>query len=84
MTTIRKREVFTHAMFLLNATFPRQENGKPLHSQWRSCQLLCRHVAALLSTYHWLKADLDFPILLCEIITRCSWQVMPLQSLDLC
>ena len=65
--------VFNRAVYLLNAVFPQQHDGKPMYNQWRICEEYCRHVFALLDTFKWLQTDLGFPILLSEIAARCAW-----------
>ncbi|KAI9052701.1 hypothetical protein LZ554_002978 [Drepanopeziza brunnea f. sp. 'monogermtubi'] len=60
-------------MLLLHAAFPTQEDGKPLHEQWRECELYYRHTSSLLDNYQWLKDEIQYPIVLCEVVTRCSW-----------
>jgi hypothetical protein len=69
----RKAEIFNRTVFLLNAKFPQQQDGKPMHENWRTCQELSRQVSSLLETYSWYKDEVGYPILLCEIVTRCAW-----------
>lgn len=69
----RKAEIFNQTVFLLNAEFPQQQDGKPMHENWKTCQELSRQVSSLLETYSWYKDEVGYPILLCEIVTRCAW-----------
>ncbi|KAF2804621.1 uncharacterized protein BDZ99DRAFT_397743 [Mytilinidion resinicola] len=64
---------FNKLQFYLNGAFPQQGDGEPLHSQWKRCEEFSSHVLALLDTYKWVKDDVQSPILLCEITSRCAW-----------
>lgn len=67
--------VFHQLVFFLNASFPRQADGRPLLDQWGKCEELSSQVEALLESYKQYQKDLGEPILLCEIICRCAWWV---------
>jgi hypothetical protein len=69
----RRGEVFNRLIYQLNAAFPQQGDGEPLHNRWKLCEEYSSQVIELLETYKWLKDDLGYPILLCEIATRCAW-----------
>ena len=71
-----RRIVFNRATYLLNAVFPQQQDGKPMHNQWRDCESYFRQAAALLENYNWLKDDIGQPIMLCEVAARCAWYVI--------
>ena len=73
MNPERKAEIFNQTVFLLNAEFPQQQDGKPMHENWKTCQELSRQVSSLLETHSWYKDEVGYPILLCEIVTRCAW-----------
>ncbi|KAJ4386491.1 hypothetical protein N0V93_009388 [Gnomoniopsis smithogilvyi] len=73
MPPTTKASVFNRVMFQLNAAFPSQSDGRPLHDQWHNCERLAPQVASLLESYSVHQTDLDGPILLCEIVARCSW-----------
>lgn len=75
MSPTTKSAVFNRIVFQLNAAFPSQSDGRPLHDQWHICERLAPQVASLLESYLFYKDDIDEPILLCEIIARCSWSV---------
>lgn len=69
---------FHKLLFFLNATFPRQDHGEPLLNHWRKCEELASQVQALLDTFsryreHLANMHIGEPILLCELICRCSW-----------
>lgn len=71
--------VFHKLVFFLNASFPRQTEGRPLLDQWEKCDELASQVEALLKAYKQQQQqqqhqkDMVEPILLCEIICRCAW-----------
>jgi hypothetical protein len=69
----RRLEVFSKVVYILNADFPTQADGKPLHARWNDCERLHRQVAALLNSYEYFADDIGYPIMLCEIIERCAW-----------
>lgn len=73
MDSSTKCNVFTQLVFLLNAAFPSQENGQPLHARWGQCELMASQVSAALESYFAYANELGFPVLLCEVATRCSW-----------
>lgn len=73
MSPVTKSMVFDRVMFQLNAAYPSQSDGRPLHDQWQNCEKLTSQVTGLLSSYFAYKDDFDKPILLCEIVARCSW-----------
>lgn len=73
MPAKRKAEIFQRAVFLLNAGFPEQVNGVALYNQWQACEDYNTQVSSLLEKYTWFKEDLECPILLCEIVRRCTW-----------
>lgn len=73
MSPSTKSSVFNRIVFQLNAAFPSQFDGRPLHDQWHIGERLAPQVAGLLESYLIYKDDIDEPILLCEIIARCSW-----------
>lgn len=73
MSPSTKSSVFNRVILQLNAAFPSQSDGRPLHDQWHSCEELAPQVAAVLESYFIKKAELDDPILLCEIVARCAW-----------
>ncbi|KAI0839447.1 hypothetical protein F5Y06DRAFT_303168 [Hypoxylon sp. FL0890] len=90
-----KQSVFHRLVFFLNASFPTQEDGKPLHSKWASCEILASQVSALLQSYSLHKNDIGHPILLCEVAARCAWYFLELgrystarqmaeQSIEIC
>ncbi|KAI1137572.1 hypothetical protein F5Y05DRAFT_74735 [Hypoxylon sp. FL0543] len=90
-----KQSVFNRLVFFLNASFPTQEDGKPLHSKWSSCETLASQVSALLQSYSLYKNDIGHPILLCEVAVRCAWYFLELghyhaakqmaeQSIEIC
>ncbi|OTA96823.1 hypothetical protein M434DRAFT_27437 [Hypoxylon sp. CO27-5] len=90
-----KHTTFSQLVFYLNASFPTQEDGRPLHSKWTSCEVLASQVSALLESYSLYRNELGHPILLCEVAARCAWyflesgrylaaRQMAEQSLDLC
>lgn len=68
-------KTFNHIVFLLNASFPTQEDGKPLHTKWVSCEKLASQVLAVLNSYSLFKDDIEHPILLYEVAARCAWWV---------
>lgn len=65
--------IFNCLVFFLNATFPTQAEGKPLHDQWERCEELTNQVSALLESYSTHQINIGSPVLLCEVVTRCSW-----------
>jgi len=70
--------VFHKLLFFLNATFPRQDHGEPLLNHWRKCEELASQIQALLETFslyrdHVAGDHIGEPVLLCELICRCSW-----------
>lgn len=65
--------VFNKLVFFLNAALPTQADGRPLHDKWEGCEELASQVHALLATYKTYQDDLVEPILLTEIVCRCSW-----------
>ncbi|KAI1845576.1 hypothetical protein JX266_008187 [Neoarthrinium moseri] len=73
MDSPTKLKVFQQALFLLNGAFPTQEHGKALYEDWLTCAALSNHVTALFDSYHRHKTDLGYPLLLCEIASRCAW-----------
>ncbi|KAI0107927.1 hypothetical protein F4776DRAFT_644086 [Hypoxylon sp. NC0597] len=86
---------FNQLVFFLNASFPTQEDGRPLHSKWASCEKLSSQVSALLESYSLYRNELGHPILLCEVAARCAWyflesgryraaRQMAEQSLEIC
>ncbi|OTA58869.1 hypothetical protein K449DRAFT_436358 [Hypoxylon sp. EC38] len=90
-----KQSIFNRLVFFLNASFPTQEDGKPLHSKWASCEILASQVSALLQSYSLHKSDIGHPILLCEVAARCAWYFLELgrystarqmaeQSIEIC
>ncbi|KAI1407505.1 hypothetical protein F5Y13DRAFT_174564 [Hypoxylon sp. FL1857] len=90
-----KQSIFNRLVFILNASFPTQEDGMPLHSKWASCETLASQILALLQSYPFHKNDIGHPILLCEIAARCAWYFLELgryntakqmagQSIEIC
>lgn len=73
MSPSTKSSVFNRVIFQLNAAFPTQSDGRPLHDKWHECEKLASQVAGVLDSYSFYKDDLDEPILLCEVVVRCSW-----------
>ncbi|KAJ4416303.1 hypothetical protein N0V82_006833 [Gnomoniopsis sp. IMI 355080] len=73
MPLATRSSVFNRVVFQLNAAFPSQSGGRPLHDQWHKCERLATQVAGVVESYLIHKAHLDAPILLCEIVARCSW-----------
>lgn len=73
MSPPTKSSVFNRIVFQLNAVFPSQFDGRPLHDQWNVCEKLAPQVAGLVESYLIYKDGIDAPILLCDIIARCSW-----------
>ncbi|KAF2494841.1 hypothetical protein BU16DRAFT_618820 [Lophium mytilinum] len=69
----RRVVAFNKLQFHLNGVFPQQGDGEPLHSEWKRCEEFSSQVAALLETYKWVKEDVQSPILLCEVTSRCAW-----------
>lgn len=84
MSPKTKSSVFNRVIFQLNAAFPLQSDGRPLHDQWAECEKLAPQVAGVLDSYSIYKDDLDEPILLCEIVARCSWYVAQVRHGKLC
>ncbi|KAI1455468.1 hypothetical protein F4805DRAFT_435660 [Annulohypoxylon moriforme] len=72
-----KLETLNRLVFLLNASFPTQEDGKPLHNKWKSCETLASQVSALLYSSS-LYITVGCPILLCEVAARCAWYFLEL------
>ncbi|KAK1758829.1 hypothetical protein QBC47DRAFT_457232 [Echria macrotheca] len=66
-------KVFHQLVFFMNASFPHQDGGRPLLDQWEKCEELASQVQALLESYKRHREHIGEPILLCEIICRCSW-----------
>ncbi|KAI1445428.1 hypothetical protein F5Y02DRAFT_386167 [Annulohypoxylon stygium] len=90
-----KLETLSRVVFLLNASFPTQEDGNPLHSKWKSCETLASQVSAVLYSCSLFKVEIGRPILLCEIAVRCAWYFLELgqyqaarhmaeQAIDIC
>ncbi|KAI0886344.1 uncharacterized protein GGS22DRAFT_179230 [Annulohypoxylon maeteangense] len=73
-----KLETFNQVVFLLNASFPTQEDGKPLHSKWKSCETLANQVSTLLYSSSLYTTEIGHPILLCEVAVRCAWYFLEL------
>ena len=73
MDARKKREIFNRLLLVLNADFPHQPAGEPLHGSWSSCEDLSSQIVALLDTFSWYHDELGSPILLCELVTRCAW-----------
>ncbi len=69
----RRQEIFNRAVYLLNANFPQQRDGANMLENWKECGRYEDQVTWLLSTYDELKAELEPPVLLCEIIRRYTW-----------
>ena len=68
--------VYHKLLFLLNADFPHQDEGEPMHDKWSECEVLSSNVTALLKTHKWLQDEIGYPIQLSEISTRCAWYVL--------
>ena len=81
MNASEKAEIFNRLVFILNADFPHQPDGEPLHGVWKSCEELSSQVAALLDSFAWYGDGLTPPILLCEVVERCAWYSPALGSL---
>ncbi|CAM1508137.1 Fc.00g049850.m01.CDS01 [Cosmosporella sp. VM-42] len=64
---------FNRLVFFLNASFPMQSDGRPLHAQWKQCEEYAGSVRSTLKSYELHKSELTAPILLCEVVCRCSW-----------
>ncbi len=73
MGAATRRRIFNHVVFLLNASFPTQEDGQPMHSKWASCEEFASQVPAMLRSWSLYKDDVGHPILLCEVAGRCAW-----------
>ena len=67
--------LFDSILFMLNAKFPRMEGGKFISDEWERCAVYHHHVLALVDVYERFSSILRPPILLCELIRRCAWQV---------
>ena len=65
--------VFNRLVFFLNASFPIQSDGRPLHSQWKQCEEIASSVRSALRSYELHQDEITAPILLCEVVCRCSW-----------
>jgi tetratricopeptide (TPR) repeat protein len=69
--------IFHKLVFFLNASFPRQTDGRPLHDQWERCGELASQVLSLLASYQLYRDAITIhhgePLLLCEVICRCAW-----------
>ncbi|KAI2462929.1 hypothetical protein F4781DRAFT_441392 [Annulohypoxylon bovei var. microspora] len=95
MSAETKLETLNRIVFLLNASFPTQEDGRPLHSKWKSCEILASQVSGLFHSCSLYKIKIGRPILLCEIAARCAWYFLELgqyhaaremteQAIDIC
>ncbi|KAK5659347.1 hypothetical protein OQA88_1440 [Cercophora sp. LCS_1] len=76
MTAHKLSVLFHKLVFFLNASFPRQADGRPLHGQWDRCGELASQVQALLASYKLYQDAIctyGVPLLLCEVICRCAW-----------
>lgn len=72
--------IFDRAVFALNAGFPKTPGGRALLQDWSICNMYRSHVASLLGMYERFASHLMPPVLLCEIIRRCSWLVFSQQT----
>ena len=64
---------FHRLIFLLNASFPVQSDGEPLLEKWKQCDLVYPQIMALIGFFKERRDFLGQPILLAELIRRCSW-----------
>ena len=64
---------FDWAVFSLNGCFPKTPHASPLLEDWDKCALFHPHLSALVEIYKRFSYILRPPILLCEVIRRCSW-----------
>jgi hypothetical protein len=68
---------FKRAVFLLNGSFPPQDGGLLLHKKWRQCELFYSQTSSLLRIWKEYQLVVEAPVLLCEIVRRCSWYEDP-------